>query len=226
MRKNLRFAWATGAREHDLAGRSSPYHNCNKVLEPLPRFTLALQLSRVVSFAFMASPNSIDALSDQQAIQALKLFYDLSTDRAWEGGMKPSPERIQSLAAGIQDEAPGEYAQFVDLLMDESPGGSKAHARASICRLLLAAFQESPELKSTVDDAVASASKLDMLIDPVTGTFIVVLALAVLPRIEKGPDGLKIIPAAGLESILKALPPVLSALPKEAWAVISAKLGG
>jgi hypothetical protein len=37
---------------------------------------------------------------------------------------------------------------------------------------------------------------------------------------------LKIIPAAGLVSILKALPPVLSALPKEAWAVISAKVGG
>jgi hypothetical protein len=174
----------------------------------------------------MTSPSPVEALSDQQAIQALKLFYDLSPDRAWEGGMKPTPERIQSLAAGLQDEAPAEYSQFVGALMDESPGGSNAHARASICRLLLASFHESPELKPSVDEAVALASHLDMLIDPITGTFIVVLALAVLPRIEKGPDGLKIIPAAGLESILKALPPVLSALPKEAWALISAKVGG
>jgi hypothetical protein len=174
----------------------------------------------------MTSLNPINALSDRQAIQALKLFSDLSPDRAGEGGIKPTPERIQSLAAGLQDEAPGEYSQFVDVLMDESPGGSNAHARASICRLLLASFHGSPDLEATVDEAVRSASKLDMLIDPITGTFIVVLALAVLPRIEKGPDGLKIIPAAGLESILKALPPVLSALPKEAWAVISAKVGG
>ena len=174
----------------------------------------------------MTSLNPIDALSDRQAMQALKLFYDLSPDRVWEGGMKPTPERIQSLAVGLQDQAPGDYSQFVDVLMDESPGGSNTHARASICRLLLASFHNSPELKATVDEAVASASKLDMLIDPITGTFIVVLALAVLPRIEKGPDGLKIIPAAGLVSILKALPPVLSALPKEAWAVISAKVGG
>ncbi len=140
--------------------------------------------------------------------------------------MKPTQERIQSLAAGLQEEAPPEYSRLIDTLMDNSPGGSNAHVRAAICRILLASFHDSPELKASVDEAVASASHLDMLIDPVTGTFIVVLALAVLPRIEKGPDGLKIIPAAGLESILKALPPVLSALPKEAWALMAAKLGG
>jgi hypothetical protein len=171
----------------------------------------------------MATP--IDSLSDHQALLALKLFYDLSPDRVWDGGRKPSPERIRTLAGDLQDEAPPEYAHFLELLLDDSPDAADAHARAAFCRMLLSSFHDSPELQASADQAVATAAQPDMCIDPITGTFIVFLALAVIPRIEKGPDGLKIIPAAGLESLLKALPPVLSAAPKEIIAAIAARMG-
>ena len=170
----------------------------------------------------MGSP--IDSLSDRQAIVALKLFYDLSPDHAWEGGRKPSPERIRTLAGDLQEEAPPEYSALLKLLLDDGPG-SDAHARAALCRALLSALHNSPVFEGSVDKAVATAAQPDMAIDAATGAFLVVLALAVIPRIEKGPDGLKIIPAAGLESMLKALPPVLTAMPKEIIAALATRLG-
>jgi hypothetical protein len=170
--------------------------------------------------------SSIESLSDQQAIQALKLFYDLLPDHAWEGGRKPSPERIQTLAADLREEAPAEFSRFLNVMLDNNSAEGDVHARSSLCRILLASFHDSQELRVAADQAVEEASKLDMcIIDPVTGTFIVFLALAVIPRIEKGRGGLKIIPAAGLEAMLKALPPVLSALPKELYAAIAARMG-
>lgn len=91
---------------------------------------------------------------------------------------------------------------------------------------MLGWFGNSAELKPYVDQAVQTAAQPDMaVVDPATGAFIVFMILAVIPRIEKGPDGLKIIPAAGLEALVKALPPVLTAVPKEILSALAAKVG-
>ena len=92
---------------------------------------------------------SIESLSDHQAIQALKLFYDYSPDQLWEGGRKPPPERFRSLASDLQDEAPAEYSRFVNLLLDDSP--VHAPARAALCRQLLGSFQQSAALRPYAD---------------------------------------------------------------------------
>jgi hypothetical protein len=170
-------------------------------------------------------PNRADSLSDQQAIQAVKLFYDISPKETWEGHRKLPPERIRTLAADLQEQAPDDWKPFVDSILSEDPGSGQTAARGQLCRTLLGWLEASPELKPYADRAMQTAQQPDMAVDPATGAFIIFLLLAAIPRIEKGPDGLRIIPAAGLEAILKALPAVITAVPKEIYTALAARAG-
>ena len=170
-------------------------------------------------------PNRADSLSDQQAIQAVKLFYDISPKETWEGHRKLPPERIRTVAAEIQQQAPDEWKPFVNAVLSEGAPGRQTAARAQLCRTLLGWLEASPALKPYADHAIETAQQPHMAIDPATGAFILFLVLAVIPGIEKGPDGLKVIPAAGLEATLKALPAVLTAVPKEILSALAARLG-
>jgi hypothetical protein len=112
--------------------------------------------------------DEIQVLSDEQAPLAVRYFYELSPPDAWEGGRKPGPERVRTVMAAVREQAPVEIQPVLGALLDDA-GPADPGARASICRSLLASLRERPELKLVVDQAVAKAREVHMLIDPVTG---------------------------------------------------------
>ena len=114
-----------------------------------------------------------DSLSDAQAVRALRLFYELSPSAAWDGGRKPSPERLKTLAAGLAEEAPADLLPaLATLLDDKDPAG--VSARAALARAVLKQGAASPEFASAAAQAMNVAAKPEMGIDPITAGFIVV----------------------------------------------------
>src|SRR4051812_38102251 len=65
----------------------------------------------------------IDALTDEQAVRALRLFYDLTPAEIWEGGRKPSTERMRTVTAALREEAPADIRPVLEaLLASDRPG--------------------------------------------------------------------------------------------------------
>lgn len=176
---------------------------------------------------------AIERLSDQQAVRAVRFFYDLSSPEIWEGGHKPSEERVKTIAAGLKEEAPADLQPIVAALLGDAQEGDPV-ARAAICRTLLDQLSQSPRLKPYVDQAVAKAQETHMAIDPVTGAFIITLLLA-STKVETKPDGSKVwVPGGGIADVISALrlpellaklPAVLNALPTGALNRLMAKVG-
>jgi hypothetical protein len=149
-------------------------------------------------------------LSDEQAIQAVRLFYDFSTPELWEEGEKPSPEFVEKIAAALVKQAPADLQPAVAALVGDNQPGHTA-ARAEVCRLLLRQLRQTPAFQPAVDRAIENARKPHMMIDPVTGTFIIAILIAT----AKNADGIsKVISALDLPRLLHELPPVLKALPE------------
>jgi hypothetical protein len=163
----------------------------------------------------------IQNLTDEQASSAVKLFYDLAPAELWEDGLKPSPERVRSIATGLAELSPEEYKPGISTLVagDAETGGE-------IARTLLVNMSESPSLCPWVERAVSEARKPHMCIDPITGTFILVFLLAI-PNVdlkkgelsvEPGAGVAKIISALNLPELLDKLPAIIKALPGGVWA--------
>lgn len=171
----------------------------------------------------MADP--IASLTDEQAIQAIKLFYDFSTSEVWEQEEKPGPERVRTIASALVEHAPADIQPAVAALTTDDRADLTS-IRAEVCRLLLSQLQESPALRSTADRAIAAASQPNMGIDPFTGAFIIAILLATT-KVKNGPKGLEVqfggvavdaIKALRLPELLHKLPAVLKALPESIWA--------
>jgi hypothetical protein len=177
--------------------------------------------------------DQIRDLSDEEAVIAVRYFYDVSPPEVWEGGRKPSPERVRTIAAGLLEQAPAGVKPFVEGILDDSQR-SDSSARATICRTLLDHLSQSPAMHPSVERAIAKAQEVHMAIDPITGAFI--LALLVLStRTETKPDGshtmvpgggiAEIISSLRLPEMLEKLPAVIKALPTEAVGKLLAKFG-
>jgi hypothetical protein len=175
----------------------------------------------------------IQKLSDEEAVIAVRYFYDASPPEIWEGGHKPSPERVRTIAAGLREKTPADIRPVVEGILDDYQRSDSA-ARATICRALLDHLSQSPTMLPSVETAIAKAREVHMVIDPITGAFI--LALLVLStRTETKPDGSYItVPGGGIAEIisslrlpemLEKLPAVIKTLPTEAVSKLLAKFG-
>ena len=148
-------------------------------------------------------------LTDEQAIRAVRLFYDFSTPDLWENKQKPSPEFVKMVAAALVKQAPADMRPVAEALAADQP--IQLTARAEVCRLLLSRLHDSPEFQPVVDRAIDDAKRPHMAIDPITGGFI----LAMLIATARNSRGLsRVIMALNLPGLLHELPPVLKALPE------------
>jgi hypothetical protein len=170
----------------------------------------------------IATSSSFDpaSLTDAEAIRALHLLYELSPAAAWEGGRKPSPERLKTLAEGLAEEAPNDLKTAVATLLDgNNPGGSSG--RAALARILLKQAAESPEFASSAAQAMTTAVKPEMFLDPITAGLIVALVVG-MSHINTGsfrydtalPDVIK---ELHLPELLDKLPAIIKALPAGIW---------
>jgi hypothetical protein len=176
---------------------------------------------------------TIALLSDEQAIRAVRHFYDLSSPDIWEGGRKPPPERVTTIATALHDNAPPDLTPILDGLLGDARQGDNT-ARSAICRVLLDELSQAPDFAPYVEQAVTKAREAHMAIDPITGAFLLALLVAI-PKIQRNADGSWVIqPAAGVPAVISALklpellgklPAALRALPKGLLEQL-VKLGG
>jgi hypothetical protein len=163
-----------------------------------------------------ATAARIGMLTDQQAIRALHLFYELLPPASWENARKPSPERLKTLAAGIAEEAPVDLQAAVSALLDDSnPAG--ASARAALARLVLTQAVDSPQFAPAAMQAMTTAAKPEMFIEPVTAALMFALVLSV-SDIKAGGFRYQsrlpnVIKELRLPELVGKLGPVLRALP-------------
>lgn len=165
---------------------------------------------------------AIDVLTDDQARQAVKLLFDFIPESAFEGGRKPSAERIRTVTGALRDQAPFNDRPVIQgLLLAERP--EQAAAQAEIARIVLRQAYQSSALAPAVARAINVASRPQMAIDPVTGAVMVALLLATT-HFEKKEDGYKVELGAGAKDIIGALrvPELLDKLPALVKALPSA----
>ncbi|MBN1912335.1 MAG: hypothetical protein JW818_21625 [Pirellulales bacterium] len=169
--------------------------------------------------------DKINLLTDEQAVRAVKLFYDRLPDEVWEDGSKPSAERVRSLAEGLRSEATADCQPLVEALMDEQV----TPAQAAVCRVLLNGLAESDTFRADVDAACDEACQPHMAIDPATGAFLVLL-LVTGSNITISKKGIQFegwlsnLAKLPLVEMLEKLPGVISALPKSIIESIFGKL--
>jgi hypothetical protein len=166
---------------------------------------------------------AIRDLTDVQAIRAVKLFYDLTPPEIWEDSRKPPAERVKTLAAGLLEEAPSDMKPILVSLLE---GGQpeKTAAQSEICRIILRQALQSPKLKPFADQAIETAGRPAMAIDPATGAFIIAMLIAT-SKIEVTPDGgytvrlgdtvVEMLRALQVPKLVHELAAVIKALPKE-----------
>lgn len=174
----------------------------------------------------------LQALNDHQVVKAMRLFYDVAPRELWEGGEKPSAERLKLIGDALIKEAPAEARPIITALANEGEPDNIA-ARAGICRLILTRLQQSAKFEPYVDQAIDAARTPTMAMDPVTGAFIIVFLLCTTVA-EPTPHGRRYRLAGGAVDAIKALrlpellhelPAVLKALPDSIWNAL-ARLGG
>ncbi len=172
--------------------------------------------------------DSISLLTDEQAINAVKLFYDFAPPELWEDGKKPAPERVEKVAAALVEYASADDKPVIAALLDDDKKELMG-ARSEVCRMLLSQLRQSPTFLPIVDRAIETACQPRAGIEPITGAFIVVILLATTKvEVEYTPDGklkkivvepgrgvVEIIEALRLSELLEKLPPVIKALPEE-----------
>lgn len=165
--------------------------------------------------------DSISLLTDEQAINAVRLFYDFAPPELWEDGRKPAPERVEKVAAALVEYASADDKPVIAALLDDDKKELMG-ARSEVCRMLLSQLRQSPTFLPIVDRAIETARQPQAGIEPITGAFIVAILLATT-KVESTPEGWKIYFGAGvvdaiaalrLPELLEKLPPVLKALPE------------
>jgi hypothetical protein len=80
--------------------------------------------------------DAIDLLPDDQARQAVKLLFDFMPESTFEGGRKPSAERIRTVTGALRDQAPFNDRPVIEgLLLAERPeqAAPRPRSRASCC---------------------------------------------------------------------------------------------
>ena len=160
--------------------------------------------------------NSIDSLTDEQAIQAVKLFHECSDARLWEDSEKPSPEFVKMIAEAVATQAPADLQPGLNALLDNSP--EHTAARAEVCRFLLGQLRLQTAFQATVDRAVEMAAKPRMDMGIVCAAFII----CAIWSVGQNADGLaKVIKALDPKGLLEKLPPVIKAFPAGIWEALS-----
>jgi hypothetical protein len=160
---------------------------------------------------------TLDSLTPEQAVRAAGLFYDLIPGEAWEGGSKPPIARVEKVAEKVRDQAPEEAQPALDGLF----APQNTVGRVELARFVLNGFAANPALKPYVDQAVETAAKPNMLIDPLSLTAILAILVFLSPTIEH--DGKKTKITSGIvatlhelhvDKLAAQLPAVLKAIPQ------------
>ena len=153
----------------------------------------------------------IDALSPEQAQEALLEFYELLPDAMW-GHEKPPKKELKSLAEDLRDEVPDDVRPQVEALM----GTAIPEARGAVAKLILIQLDAIDPFHPYVSRAVDSAGKARMVALPlIAGAALVVLA--VLPKVTRNTDGtwsIEFDPAGNMTKLTDSLTEFVKALPK------------
>ncbi len=161
----------------------------------------------------------ITRLSPEQAVKAVGLFYDLAPATCWEGGQKPPPARILTVADGVRDAASDDSQRFVDALFD----AGNTEAKGEVARLLLTRLGADESVRPYVVEAIALAVRPTRAIDPLSLTAILgVLFLAsqaTFKERKKSGDSTEatglaaVIASLHVDKLAKALPAIIKATP-------------
>lgn len=162
-----------------------------------------------------------DALNDEQARHAAKLFYDHLSAAAWEGGRKPAAERVATVVGALQEQAVGQDGAVLKGLTAPTPAGLAA--QAALARIVLTQALASPATAPAAQEAVAGALQPNMGPALEYGSMIVAMLLSTT-KIDHGADGwhvhlgggaADIVAALRVPELLDKLPAVLKALPAD-----------
>jgi hypothetical protein len=160
--------------------------------------------------------NQIAPLTDEQAIHAVRLFFDYSSSVLWTDGKKPTPERLKQISDTLVSNAPEDIKSAVVTLAADGTTEATA-AQAQVARIILARLGDVPAFEPALkkaEEKAREALKFDLL----TGGFILALLLATTKIETKG--GTKISLSGGMAEILHELPAVMKALPEGVWNAI------
>jgi hypothetical protein len=171
----------------------------------------------------------LSQLTDEQAIEAVKLLYEITPIELWQDGRKPNATRVGVVVSSLRDNAPDEAKPLLEKAMSDD--ANTVALKAELARLVLTRAKAIPELEKYVSESIETTAKKVLALDPLTGAFIIAMLLAVPSIHVRGKDGgsVEIIPGGGLTQVLAALdikgmlhelPAIVAALPKE----ISVKL--
>ena len=127
--------------------------------------------------------DTIASLTDEQAIHAIRLFYDFVPPNLWENEEKPSIDRVEKIAVALVENTPSDIQPILAALIDDHQPEQSA-ARAEVCRLILSQLLQSSAFDHYADQAINTAKQPQMAIDPITGVFIIALI-----RILTSPGG-------------------------------------
>lgn len=166
-----------------------------------------------------------DSLNDPQARQAVKLFYDLLPPSRWDGGRKPSGERVGTVVRVLSEEAAAPARATLSALLDadSAQASGKQAAQAALARIVLTQALRSADTAPMVQQAIDEAAKPNMgLLDPRLGELIIGMLLATTTfdrdadgslHVHLGGGAAGILSALKVPELLEKLPAVLAALP-------------
>jgi len=167
--------------------------------------------------------SSLTDLTDEQAVQAVRLFIDVSPAEIWADGEKPTSARMKQIADAMVANAPADVKAQVAAVAQKDPDGGTA-TQARVARLVLERLRSIPAFAPAVEEAIQAArTPHKFIVDPITGAF--VLGILVLTgKYSFKPGNVQIEPGARIPEILEKLPDVIKALPAEIWTAVAAKL--
>jgi len=144
----------------------------------------------------------IDALSAEQAQDALLRFYQLLPKEMWSDG-KPDVAELQGLAEDISEGTPDDVRDQVDSLL----GPGEAGDRGTLAKAVLGQLEAIEPFRPYVDQAVTEAAQSRMIAETVVAGSVLVV-IAVLPRVTRDADGkwsIHFDPAGNMKNLIDSL---------------------
>ena len=153
--------------------------------------------------------DEIAALTSEQALRAIEVFYALLPPEMWRDQAKPSMARGEVLAARLQENAPGDTKPFVTLLIAQG----NIEGKGEVAKTFLSLFARQEALRHYVKQSIAQ-SKEPRMMDPISLSIGAVLVLALL---SQDVDAGKLHTKTHVPEMLEQLAKVLKALPQGIW---------
>jgi hypothetical protein len=154
-------------------------------------------------------------LTPDQAQRALLLFFDSLPREGWQGGKKPSPVGIETLANELQEKAPDEIRPLLRAIR----AGGDEPVNAEVARQLLLRLARQGPLRPYLEMALGEARepRLDPL-PAILGAYVLVLAaMSTKIEIDTGDGKTKTRITGGAVDLIRALTDFVKALPASIW---------